>query len=207
MKRVRTGKSKSVAPKAAARSLSSAAAKRAPIFRNGAIQAVRLPREPTEPRFWRDDTLPFIEVRSIHNGRKISYAKHAHETFSIGIVANGRCTYSNGKTLKRIGAGSVVVINRGCATGAQSRTGRIVPGHRGLMRAAEFIKDNYTRSLKLDEICSAANLLPSYLIRAFKNEYGMTPHAYLVNCRMDCAGAAFRRVNTHSLARSIFFTF
>jgi hypothetical protein len=38
-------------------------------------------------------------------------------------------------------------------------------GNRGLMRAAEFIRDNYARSLKLDEICSAANLSASYLIR------------------------------------------
>jgi hypothetical protein len=31
-------------------------------------------QELTEPRFWRDDMLPFIEARSIHNGRKVSYA-------------------------------------------------------------------------------------------------------------------------------------
>jgi antitoxin VapB len=45
MKRVRTGKSKSVTPKATTRSMSSAVAKRASIFRNGANQAVRLPQE------------------------------------------------------------------------------------------------------------------------------------------------------------------
>jgi len=43
MKRARTGKSKSATPKAAARSMSGAVAKRASIFRNGANQAVRLP--------------------------------------------------------------------------------------------------------------------------------------------------------------------
>src|SRR5207244_3397162 len=36
-----------------------------------------------------------------------------HETFSIGIVADGRCNYSNWKTRERIGAGSVVVMNPG----------------------------------------------------------------------------------------------
>jgi antitoxin VapB len=45
MKRARTGKSKSVMSKAAARSMSSAVAKRASIFRNGGNQAVRLPQE------------------------------------------------------------------------------------------------------------------------------------------------------------------
>jgi antitoxin VapB len=45
MKRARTGKSKLVTSKAAARSTSGAVAKRASIFRNGANQAVRLPQE------------------------------------------------------------------------------------------------------------------------------------------------------------------
>ncbi len=44
MKRTRTGKSKSVTPRAAVRAMSSAVAKRASIFRNGANQAVRLPQ-------------------------------------------------------------------------------------------------------------------------------------------------------------------
>jgi antitoxin VapB len=45
MKRARTGRSKSVTPKAPARSISGAVTKRASIFRNGANQAVRLPQE------------------------------------------------------------------------------------------------------------------------------------------------------------------
>src|SRR5438105_4614423 len=72
-------------------------------------------RDLTEPRFWRDDMLPFIEARSIRDGRNICYARHAHETFSIGIVTHGRCTYSNGKTRERIGAGAVVLMNPGDA--------------------------------------------------------------------------------------------
>jgi antitoxin VapB len=45
MKRARSAKNKSPTTKAAARSMSSAVAKRASIFRNGANQAVRLPQE------------------------------------------------------------------------------------------------------------------------------------------------------------------
>lgn len=234
-------------------------------------------REPAEPRFWRDDALPFIEARSIHDGRNVRYAKHAHETFSIGIVTNGRCTYLNGKTRQCIGAGWVVVMNPGDAhacnpshdevwsyrmlyvdvpwlIGIQedlgvSRNDHFRPflttattqpelyaalhrlydvltdqqaerlqkhgaaltfmaavqqvlnpapalprhGHRGLVRAAEFIRDNHGRSLKLDEICSAANLSPSYLIRAFKEKYGLTPHAYLTNCRIEFSRSQLRR--------------
>jgi AraC-like DNA-binding protein len=66
------------------------------------------------------------------------------------------------------------------------------PNHR-LARAAEYIDDNYTRTLKLEEICAAADLSPSYLIRAFRQQYGMTPHAYLVNRRIEFSRAQLRR--------------
>ncbi|WP_296659968.1 AraC family transcriptional regulator [Paraburkholderia sp.] len=66
------------------------------------------------------------------------------------------------------------------------------PNHR-LARAAEFIEDNYTRTLKLEEICAAADLSPSYLIRAFRQQYGMTPHAYVVNRRIEFSRAQLRR--------------
>jgi AraC-like DNA-binding protein len=231
-----------------------------------------------EPTFWRDDALPFIEARSIHDGRNVCYGGHAHESFSIGIVLHGRCNYLNGKTRQHIGPGSVVVMNPGDAhacnpshderwsyhmlyvdvpwlsriqqdLGASANqdfqpflttaishprlydglqrlydllTDRqaeclqkhsaaltfmtevhqaLSPkpalllrlGHRGLERAAEFIRQHHARSLKLDEICSAAQLSPAYLIRAFKARYGLTPHAYLTNCRVEFSRAQLRR--------------
>ncbi|MNQ18745.1 Virulence regulon transcriptional activator VirF [compost metagenome] len=56
-----------------------------------------------------------------------------------------------------------------------------------LERAAEYIRDNCTHLLKLEDICAAAQLSPSYLIRAFKQHFGMTPHAFLVNRRIQFA--------------------
>ncbi|PXW14982.1 helix-turn-helix transcriptional regulator [Paraburkholderia caballeronis] len=69
---------------------------------------------------------------------------------------------------------------------------RSEPNHR-LARAAEYIDDNYTHALKLDDICAAANLSASYLVRAFKARYGMTPHAYMVNRRIEFSRAQLRR--------------
>lgn len=238
---------------------------------------VTIVRKRTDPAFWRDDALPFVEARSILDGRQVRYGKHAHETISIGIVTNGRCTYLNGRTRQRIGAGTVVLMNPGDVhacnpdrggpwsyrmlyfdvawlTGIQRDLGsdwndRFRPflatattqpglyaglnrlyevltdpqaehlekdsaalafmttvqrvlspapdvpgrGHQGLVRAAEFIRNNYARSLKLEQICSAANLSPSYLIRAFKDKYGLTPHAYLTNCRIEFSRSQLRR--------------
>jgi len=62
-----------------------------------------------------------------------------------------------------------------------------------LLRAAEFISDNCTRLLSLDDICAAASLSPAYLIRAFKGRFGMTPHAYLVNRRIQYGQARLKR--------------
>jgi hypothetical protein len=63
--------------------------------------------------FWRDDALPFIEARSIQDGRGVCYALHSHEAFSIGAILDGRCTYLNRTKREQIGAGIVVLMNPG----------------------------------------------------------------------------------------------
>jgi AraC-like DNA-binding protein len=233
--------------------------------------------DPTEPRFWRDGLLPFIEARSIRDGRHTCYGKHAHETFSVGFVTHGRCTYLNGQTRQPVRAGTIVLMNPGdvhacnpshdqrwsyCMfyvdvawlTGIQQELGVSSNGYfrpflttastqpelytqlrqlhnvltdqhadslkkhsavlstmtavqetlssplpslqlrnPRLERAAEFIRENYAHPLKMEDICSAADLSPSYLIRAFKNRYGLTPHAYLTNCRIEFSRSELRR--------------
>ncbi|TQI79601.1 AraC family transcriptional regulator [Serratia fonticola] len=62
-----------------------------------------------------------------------------------------------------------------------------------LERAAAFIRTHCTESLTLEEICQASALSPSYLIRSFKKRYGMTPHAYLVNQRIQYGHRLLKR--------------
>lgn len=231
----------------------------------------------TAPTFWRDPALPFIEARYVQDGRKVCYARHAHETFSIGAITAGRSSYLNGRARETVGAGAVAVMNpedvHACnpiadqpwsyhmlyvdrawlaglqyelgldanedfhpfsttvSTDSQLYTGlnqlatlladaqashlhkqvgsvaffsqlqqRLDPAARPaqgyahkLKQAAEFISDNLTRPLTLEEICAAAGLSPSYLIRAFQQRYGLTPHAYLVNRRLQYGQAQLRR--------------
>ncbi len=61
-----------------------------------------------------------------------------------------------------------------------------------LERAADFIREHCTEVLSLEVICAAAQLSPSYLIRAFKQRYGMTPHAFVVNQRIQFARERLR---------------
>lgn len=53
-----------------------------------------------------------------------------------------------------------------------------------LKQAAAFIAQHCTENLSLDDICAASDLSPSYLVRAFKQQYGMTPHAHMLNRRI-----------------------
>ena len=57
--------------------------------------------------------------------------------------------------------------------------------HAALRRAAAFITAHCTEPLRLADICAASGLSPSYLVRAFKARYGLTPHAYQVNRRIQ----------------------
>jgi proline dehydrogenase len=56
--------------------------------------------------FWRNGALPFIEARLVRDGRKVCYARHWHETFSIGLISSGRCKYLNRAKTETIGAGT-----------------------------------------------------------------------------------------------------
>jgi AraC-like DNA-binding protein len=228
------------------------------------------------PRFWRDDALPFIEARSIADGREVCYTRHSHEHFSIGAITAGRSTYVHEQSAFEVSAGTVVLMNPGDVhacnpieeqpwsylmlyvdtawlTDLQHQLGfsgdlafrRFVITHTAdaslfaglkrlfavlidplqdvlgkqsaavefftevqlrlnpteqpprepnfkLERAAEFIHEHCTQMLKLEDICAAAQLSPSYLIRAFKQHYGMTPHAFLVNRRIQFAREQLR---------------
>jgi AraC-like DNA-binding protein len=228
------------------------------------------------PVFWRDPALPFIEARSIEDGRKVCYSRHSHEVFSLGAVTAGRSTYLHEKTTQTIATGTVVVMNPGevhaCNPiddkpwsylmlyvdawwlGALQRDGGVRNGgvfrgypathtqdsqlfeglvdlHRRLVdprldtlakheaavafftrveerlggssptqrhanpkveRAARYIDEHYLQPIRLEELCAVANLSEAYLIRAFEQHYHMTPHAWLVNRRIQHGQAQLR---------------
>ncbi|CAI0797280.1 helix-turn-helix transcriptional regulator [Serratia entomophila] len=221
------------------------------------------------PQFWRDPQLPFVEARAIGDGRRVCYALHSHEFFSIGAITGGTSTYLNGERRLQVSSGDVVIINpqqaHACNPIADQRWSYIMfyidlawlgalqqelaggggdrfipftqalsrdaalfvglnqlyallidpqlarlekhialveyfstlqrklggagPGdtrdHPRLEAAAAYISAHCTQPLMLEDICRAAALSPSYLIRAFRQRYGMTPHAYLVNRRIQ----------------------
>ena len=235
--------------------------------------------KPTTPFFWRDERLPFIEARSVGDGRKLCYSRHSHEVFSIGAITAGQSTYLHEKSSQRVQTGTVVLMNPGdvhaCNPIADQHWSYLMlyvdsqwlsalqhdlgldanhdfqplaPTHSAMPelfnglnrlyevlidsdasvlqkecsalsfftlmqnslgtapirpeqavqrvdRAAQFINDNFKRAINLDDICKAANLSGSYLIRAFEQRYHMTPHAYLINRRIQHGRTQLKRGN------------
>ncbi|MFG6176993.1 helix-turn-helix domain-containing protein [Halomonas sp. THAF12] len=219
-------------------------------------------------RFWHDPALPFLEARRVTDGRRVCYAMHSHETFSIGAITGGCSTYWNQGHDETVATGSVVVMNpeevHACnpiddrpwsydmlyldnawlgelqrELGAPdhldlqlfttrssrhpalyrrlvnlcdtlfdpdaSRLAReteateliVEMQHRlaprmpashddpqGLRRAADYIAAHCTEAIGLDDICHAAGLSRSHLVRRFKAHYGLTPHAFVTDRRI-----------------------
>nr|WP_217444381.1 AraC family transcriptional regulator [Burkholderia metallica] len=223
--------------------------------------------------------MPFIEARTVDDGRAICYAKHTHDTFSVGAIVGGTSTYVNGATNAHVGRGVLVIIDpeqvHACnpygpdawayrmvyvdvpwlarlqhalgrdpnrdfhgfspkltergdlfaqfggfyralvspgidALGKESAAvefftalhgalDRELPDPRPgddnakLARAADYIAAHCREAVTLDAICAAADLSPSYLIRAFNARYGMTPHAFLIDRRVQYGRTELRR--------------
>lgn len=48
-----------------------------------------------------------------------------------------------------------------------------------------YLDQHCTEELSLDDLCMRSGYSPGHLIRAFKRYFGMTPHAYLINRRIQ----------------------
>ncbi|MEE1887420.1 AraC family transcriptional regulator [Pseudomonas carassii] len=64
--------------------------------------------------------------------------------------------------------------------------------HPRLELAAAFIRAHRLDPLTLEDICIAAGLSRAYLIRAFGKRFGLTPHGYLLDQRVQHARAQLR---------------
>jgi len=216
-------------------------------------------------RFWRDPALPFVEARRVGDGRKVCYAAHSHESFSIGVITGGRSTYLSGASQVEVSAGTTVLMNPGVvhtcnpiagqpwsylmlyvdmpwllargfvlpaqtfsvSAGLYSRllqlfadvfdaelndrearlaaffadlpaylhpsVQKVRSEHPQLDAAAAFIRAHRGDPLCLADICAACGLSRAYLIRAFRQRFGLTPHGYLLDQRVQYARAQLRK--------------
>ena len=56
-----------------------------------------------------------------------------------------------------------------------------------LLRSQEFIISHLEQAITCDAMSQAANMSKYHFIRLFSQQFGMTPHQYLLNCRINRA--------------------
>lgn len=54
-------------------------------------------------------------------------------------------------------------------------------------KAIDFMQAYYDSNISLDDICHSIYITPCHFIRIFKEKTGLTPHAYLLNVRIENA--------------------
>ncbi|WP_136067596.1 AraC family transcriptional regulator [Modicisalibacter radicis] len=54
-----------------------------------------------------------------------------------------------------------------------------------LQELAAYLDSQAAKEISLDDLCQRSGYSPGHLIRAFKQHFGLTPHAYLINRRIQ----------------------
>jgi AraC-like DNA-binding protein len=66
-------------------------------------------------------------------------------------------------------------------------------GSPGLARVAEALTQCCDQAFSLADLCAIARLSEAHLVRSFKRRYGMTPHAFLIDRRIQRSRHELRR--------------
>lgn len=69
------------------------------------------------------------------------------------------------------------------------------PGRDGeaVYRARDYLMDNFSRNISLDELAGIAGLSPFHLNRVFSREFGLPPHAFLTQVRVARAKSLLKQ--------------
>lgn len=67
------------------------------------------------------------------------------------------------------------------------------PTPRLLAQVAHYLREHCARDISLDDLSQQTGYSAGHLIRSFKQHYGLTPHAYLINQRIQLGQAALRQ--------------
>jgi AraC-like DNA-binding protein len=86
-----------------------------------------------------------------------------------------------------------LIVRYGTGPAARLRLGN---ERRGVRRVKECLESRYAEHLTLDELSRIANLSPFHLVRVFRKEVGLPPHAYQTRLRLNHAKALLAHAAT-----------
>jgi AraC-like DNA-binding protein len=56
--------------------------------------------------------------------------------------------------------------------------------HMGIQRVRSYIEESYYQNISLTQLAAIAQLSPFHLLRSFKDQVGLPPHAYQIQLRI-----------------------
>jgi len=56
-----------------------------------------------------------------------------------------------------------------------------------LLRARDYILESLEHNISIDDIANVANMSKFHFIRQFRLQFGITPHQYVLSCRVNLA--------------------
>lgn len=62
-----------------------------------------------------------------------------------------------------------------------------------LQAVADYLQEHAMNDISLETLCAQSGYSPGHLIKAFRDCFGFTPHAYLINLRVQRGQAALKR--------------
>lgn len=64
------------------------------------------------------------------------------------------------------------------------RLPKLPPEHQAIKQARDYLDAHYMENVSLEQLANVAHLSPFHLLRAFRTETGLPPHAYLTQIRI-----------------------
>ena len=56
--------------------------------------------------------------------------------------------------------------------------------HMGIQRVRSYLEENYAENISLEQLAAIAHLSPFHLLRSFRDQMSLPPHAYLIQLRI-----------------------
>jgi AraC-like DNA-binding protein len=122
----------------------------------------------------RAQPLPYFRECVIHDPEVAHLLSHMHRALEAGEAAIERES--------RLLWALAQLITRHAEAATHPRVAR--PERHSVQRVRDYLEGNFTQNIPLDTLAEQARLSPYHLLRVFRAEVGLPPHAYLTQVRV-----------------------
>jgi AraC-like DNA-binding protein len=149
---------------------------------------------------WAFDTL-YLDEEALQDMDGMS-GRCPTSTSPVALATDARLAESFSRLHRAVVDGSPIIEQDealvglvGALENGRSEPSRRLPGRMALDRVREFLDECPGEDISLADLAVLADLSTSHLSRSFRREFGLPPHAYLIQARVRRARSLLRRGN------------